>query len=400
MPLDHAPYPSPPLSASAAALPGPPILACRAWGARYGGAHAALLDLTQAVPAEPPPPEMLERLCEAARDLGLAGYGPLEGEPELREAFAAETRRVHGGDAEAADVRITAGANLGFTLAMSAIAEPGAEVLIPAPWFFNHPHALALRGVRPIPMPVGRATGHVPDPVRAEALLTPRTRAIVLVTPNNPTGAVIPPATVHAFAALCRRRGLWLVLDETYRDFLPEGPGGVASPHGLFERPDWRDFLVQIMSFSKAHGVPGHRLGAVVAGPAFREAFLKAVDNIQICPPRPPQRALAWAIPNLRSWRAGVRDRIAARAERFVAAVRGAGWEVDAAGAYFAWARTPRGEASPAMAERLAAEFGVVALPCTAFGPGEGRHLRLAFAALDDSRVPEVGRRLAMAAAP
>ncbi len=338
---------------------------------------------------------MLERLCEAANDPRLASYGPLEGEPELREAFAEETRRLHSGDAAAGDVRITAGANLGFTLAISAIAEPGAEVLIPAAWFFNHPHALALRGVRPVALPGGRATGYVPDPARAEALLTPRARTIVLVTPNNPTGAPIPPATIHAFAALCRRRRLWLVLDETYCHFLPDG----AVPHGLFERPDWRDFLVQIVSFSKAHGIPGHRPGAVVAGPAFREAFLKAVDNIQICAPRPPQRALAWAIPNLRPWRAVVRDRIAARAARFVAAVRGAGWEVDASGAYFGWARAPRGGASPAVAERLASEFGVVALPCTAFGPGKGRHLRLAFAALDDALVPEVGRRLAMARA-
>lgn len=395
MPLDLAPYPAPPLASSAAALPGPPILACRAWGARYGGGRGPLLDLTQAVPAEPPPPELLERLCAAARDPKLATYGPLEGEPDLREAFAEETRRIHGGDAQADDVRITGGANLAFTLAMSAIAEPGAEVVVPAPWFFNHPMALALRGVRAVPLRTGRETGYVPDPARAEALLTPRTRAIVLVTPNNPTGAVIPPATIHAFAALCRRRGLWLVLDETYRDFLPDG----EVPHRLFDRPDWRDFAVQIVSFSKAHGIPGHRLGAVVAGPAFREAFLKAVDNIQICPPRPPQRALAWAIPHLRPWRAGVRDRIAARAARFLAEVRGAGWEVDSAGAYFAWVRPPKGAGCAAVAERLAAEFGVVALPCSAFGPGEGRHLRLAFAALDDARVPEVGERLAAFAA-
>ncbi len=93
-----------------------------------------------------------------------------------------------------------------------------------------------------------------------------------------------------------------------------------------------------------------------------------------------------------------MRERIAARATRFVAAVRHAGWEVDAAGAYFAWARPPGGAHSPVMAERLAAGCGVVALPCTAFGPGEGRHLRLAFAALDDAAVPEVGRRLALAA--
>ena len=194
---------------------------------------------------------------------------------------------------------------------MTVVAAPGDEVLLPAPWFFNHEMALALRGVRAVPLPCRAADGFLPDPERAAALVGPRTRAIVLVTPNNPTGAVMPPALIGRFAELCRARGLWLVLDETYRDFLPEEQD---APHALFRRPDWRDFVVQLYSFSKAYCIPGHRVGAVAAGPAFRAEFVKAVDNIQICPPRPPQFALAWAVPALREWRAGNRARIAARA--------------------------------------------------------------------------------------
>jgi aspartate/methionine/tyrosine aminotransferase len=395
MPARHAPFRAPAIAPTAAAVSVPPIPACRAWAKRYGGGHGRPLDLTQAVPGWAPHPEMLDALARAAGDPAAATYGLLEGETALREVLAEETRLFYGGDAEADDLRITAGANIGFNLAMTVIAAPGDEVLLPAPWFFNHEMALALRGARAVPLPCGAADGFLPDPERAAALVGPRTRAIVLVTPNNPTGAVMPPELVGRFAELCRERGLWLVLDETYRDFLPEGQ---HTPHGLFRRPDWREFVVQLYSFSKAYCIPGHRVGAVAAGPAFRAEFVKAVDNIQICPPRPPQFALAWAVPALRKWRAGNRARIAARAAAFRRALAAGApeWRIDAIGAYFAWVRVPDGAPdSAAAAERLATERGVISLPGGVFGPGGERHLRLAFANTDEDAIAEVPPRLA-----
>jgi aspartate/methionine/tyrosine aminotransferase len=385
----------PAIAPTAAAVPVPPIPACRAWVTRYAGEYGAPLDLTQAVPGWAPHPEMLAALARAAGDPAAATYGLLEGETALRDVLAEEMRLLYGGDATADDLRITAGANIGFSLAMTVVAAPDAEVLLPAPWFFNHEMALALRGVRAVPLPCRPADGFLPDPERAAALVGPRTRALVLVTPNNPTGAVMPPELIGRFAGLCRERGLWLVLDETYRDFLPEGQD---APHGLFRRPDWRDFVVQLYSFSKAYCIPGHRVGALAAGPVFRAEFIKAVDNIQICPPRPPQFALAWAVPALREWRGGNRARIAARAAAFrrILAAGASEWRIDAIGAYFAWVRVPDGAPdSAAVAERLATERGVVTLPGSVFGPGGARHIRLAFANTDEDTIAEVPRRLA-----
>jgi aspartate/methionine/tyrosine aminotransferase len=408
-------------------IPEPPILACRAWGARYGGRLGRPIDLTQAVPGYPPHPGLLERLAEAAGSRAAAGYGPLEGEPALREALAEDLRLSHGGDVGAEDVMVTAGCNLAFTLVMTALTAPGDAVLAPAPWFFNHPLALAMRGVATVPLPCRAEDGFLPDPDRAAALLdaNPAIRALLLVTPNNPTGAVYPPALVARLAELCRARRVWLVLDETYRDFLPDPPqarvadaalraeagrfggrlppAGTArppAPHALLAAPDWRGFVVHLYSFSKAYCIPGHRVGAVVAGPALRAELLKAVDNIQICPPRPPQVALAWAVGALRDWRAANRATIAARAAAFRSAVgRGApGWRIDALGAYFAYLRTP--EAAPpaaAVAERLAAERGLITLPGSAFGPGQERHLRLAFAATEAEDIAAIPERLAAA---
>jgi aspartate/methionine/tyrosine aminotransferase len=382
------------------------------------------LDLTQAVPGYPPHPELLEHLAEAAGNRAAAGYGPLEGEPALREALAEDLRLSHGGDVGAADVAITAGCNLAFTLVMTVLTAPGDAVLVPTPWFFNHPLALSMRGVEAVPLSCRAEDGFLPDPDRAAALLdaNPAIRTVVLVTPNNPTGAAYPPALLAQFAELCRIRRIWLVLDETYRDFLQDPPqpraekalraeagrfGGrmppdatlrPPTPHALFEAPDWRGFVVHLYSFSKAYCIPGHRMGAVVAGPGLRAELMKAVDNIQICPPRPPQLALAWAVGALRAWRHGNRATIAERAAAFRRAVeRGApGWRIDALGAYFAYLRTPEGAPpAEAVAERLAAERGLVTLPGPAFGPGQERHLRLAFAATEVEAIAAVPGRLA-----
>ncbi|MBK1657412.1 aminotransferase [Paracraurococcus ruber] len=402
-------WPAPRLAGTATALPPPPIPACRAWAAGYGGARGPLLDLTQSVPGVAPPQDLLQRLAAAAADPATAGYGPLEGEAPLRAALAAEMRGIYGGDIAADDLRITAGANIGFTLAMSVLTAPGDAVLIPAPWFFNHRMALALRGVEAVPLPCRAEDGFLPDPERAAALLGPRVRAILLVTPNNPTGAAIPAALLGRFAELCRARGLWLVLDETYRDFLPDplpaggraeagsrAPGALPAPHRLLRRPDWRDFVVQLYSFSKAYGLPGHRMGALAAGPAMLAEFVKAVDNIQICAPRPPQLALAWAIPALRAWRAENRARMAARGRAFRQALaRAPAWRLEAAGAMFAWLRVPEdGPDSAMVAERLARERGLVTLPGGAFGPGGQRHLRLAFATVEAEAMPDIVARL------
>lgn len=386
--------PSLSLSARANATDLPPIPAARAWAARYGGVAGPMVDLTQAVPGYPPHPEMLERLASAAGGRACAGYGPIDGDTSLREALAEELSTTYGAALGAGDVAITAGCNLAFTMAMTVLAGSGDAVLLPVPWYFNHRMTLELLGIEAQPFQTRAEDGFVPDPDRLAAAITPRTRAVVLVTPNNPTGAIYPPATIARIADICRERGVWLVLDETYRDFLPDP---AEAPHALFARPDWRDGLVQLYSFSKSYCIPGHRVGAVVGGGAFREGLMKVLDSFQICASRPAQAALAWAIPALRDWRAGNRGIMAGRARAFSTAMAALPeWRVDAMGTYFAYLRLP--DSAPdalAMAERLAAERGLLALPGPFFGPGQQRHLRLAFANAEDAAIAAIPARLA-----
>ena len=375
----------------------PPIPAAAAWRAGYDGRCGPLIDLAQAVPGSPPPAEFLERLAAAARNGANASYGPIVGDAPLRDALAADIAATYGAAIGPADIAITAGCNQAFYAAMVALAGPGDAVILPTPWYFNHKMTLDMLGITAVPLPCRAQAGFVPDAEEARALVGPRTRAIVLVSPNNPTGATYGADVLAAFAALAQERDIALVADETYRDFLPDGLG---QPHALLQADDWRDNVVQLYSFSKSYAIPGHRLGAVTAGGPVMEQLAKVLDCMTICPPRVAQGPVAWAVDGVRTWRAEVRAAINARGALFRSRVAALpGWSVSAAGAYFAYVRHPFGGTAVEAAARLATEAGVVTLPGSFFGPGQEDHLRFAVANVDHAGIEAVAGRLAALAA-
>jgi len=374
----------------------PPIPQAHAWAARYDGAHGAALDLCQAVPGWAPHPEMLAHLSSEAGERANARYGLINGDLALREAYAEEMSAVYRGRVAADEVAITAGCNQAFFLTMLAVAQAGDAVLLPVPWFWNHQQSCTMLGIEPRPLFCRAENGFVPDPVAAEELIDSpsggRVKAIVLISPNNPTGAVYPSAVIEAFFELCQRRGIWLILDETYRDFLPVGQDRA---HGLFARSDWAGTLIQLYSFSKAYCVPGARLGAVTAGSAVVREMVKALDCLHICAQRPAQAAVTWGIGALGAWRAENRGVINQRATAVQAAFESVpDWQLESLGAYFAYVRHPFAQPAAAVAERLAAEFGSVCLPGPAFGPGQEQHIRVAFANTDLAGLGELAARL------
>lgn len=361
------------------AVDSPPIPEAQGWKAAYDGRHGPMIDLSQAVPGTPPPQEMLTRLAEAAGQGDATRYGPILGDALLREAYSAEISRFYGAQIPESTIAITAGCNEAFVVTMMALAGAGDTVVLPTPWYFNHKMTLDMLGIAARALPCDPAKGFVPTVEEAEKLIDPSVRAIVLVSPNNPTGAIYPAATIEAFAVMAKRRGIALVLDETYRDFLPVSHG---RPHALFTDTEWGSTLIQLYSFSKAYAIPGHRLGALVAAPEVIGEIAKILDSVQICPARPAQRVVAWAIEGLRDWRESQRAELQARA----AACRAAfaplkGWRLDSVGAYFAYAAHPWPDRKAGdVARRLATEFGILGLPGPYFGPGQETHLRLAFA--------------------
>jgi aspartate/methionine/tyrosine aminotransferase len=371
----------------------PPIPAARAWMGGYDGGFGAPIDLSQAAPGSAPPDELLKRLAAVAATPEAARYGPILGDAGLRDAYAADLTRVYGGRVEAADVAITAGCNLAFVAAALAVAKAGQSVILPAPWYFNHQMTLAMLGIEARPLACRAEDGFVPSVQEAERLIDATTRAVVLVTPNNPTGAIYPEGVIAAFAALAKRHNIALIIDETYRDFLAPGANRA---HGLLAEPDWRDHVIQLYSFSKAYAVPGHRLGAVTAGPRVMGEILKVLDSFQICAARPAQSALAWGIAALADWRGATRATINARIAAFQAVIgQCPGWSISSIGAYFAYVRHPFAVEAMKVAEALATERGVLALPGSFFGPDQEQHLRFAFANADEAAIATLPARMA-----
>ena len=355
----------------------PPIPIIQSWGRAYEGTRGPLIDLCQAVPGYAPHHGLLTRLAAAGADPLNARYGFIAGETALREEYARETA------VSPERVLITAGCNQAFFTALLTLVPRGAAVLLPTPWYYNHKMTCDMLGLEARALPTTVADGFIPDPDLAATLMD-GVAALVLVSPNNPTGAIYPAAIVERLAELCRKRGASLVLDETYRDFIPQEP---AQPP---------DDAVRLYSFSKAYAVPGHRLGALTLPVHVVPHAMKVLDCLHICPQRPAQVALTWAIDALRSWRSANAAEMVVRANlmrRLFAAIPA--WRIDSLGAYFAYVRHPfRAQSAWEVTEMLAREHGVLLLPAPAFN-GSPDHLRISFANVDSAGIERLAERLA-----
>ncbi|MFC2967562.1 aminotransferase [Acidimangrovimonas pyrenivorans] len=384
-----------PLNPRMAATFAPPVMEARRWleGVAFP-ADRPLINVSQAAPVEPPPPALRQAIAEAALNEDAAHlYGPVLGMPELRAEVASQWSAAYGGEIAAGQVAITSGCNQAFCAVLATLAGEGDEVILPTPWYFNHKMWLDMSGVKTVPLACG--DGLVPDPEAAAALITDRTRAIVLVSPNNPGGAEYPAEVIRAFHDLARARGIALIVDETYRDFDSRD----GRPHDLFADPDWGQSFIHLYSFSKAYRLTGHRVGAIVASAARLAEVEKFLDTVAICPNQLGQRAALWGMRNLGQWLAGERaeilDRRAAMIEGFP---RLDGWRLLGCGAYFAYAEHPFEIASDQVAQRLVREAGVLMLPGTMFQPAtaaEGaRQMRIAFANIDRAGIGQLFTRL------
>lgn len=375
------------------AVEAPPVALVQSWTAgRNFSEDRPLLDLAQAAPGWPMAADLAQHVATKLMEPEAGRYQPILGTSALRTALAHETNRVYGASVKAEEIAITSGCNQAYVVAIMALARAGDQVILPAPWYFNHKMTLDMLGIEAAMLPCRPENAMVPDPDAAARLITPRTRAIVLVTPNNPTGAIYPAAILQAFHDLAAARGLALIVDETYRDFIPsEGP-----PHALLRDPAWSETVVQLYSFSKAYAMPGLRVGAVVAGAPTIAAIQKALDSIAICACQPGQAAALYGLERLGSWRreraaemqarlAAFREAMAPLADRF---------PIISAGGFFAYCRHPFGDDAMAAAKRLADEAAIMAMPGSAFGPGQERAIRFAFGNIAPERARLAVERL------
>jgi aspartate/methionine/tyrosine aminotransferase len=360
----------------------PPIPQALAWLSKYDAQKGPAIKLSQAAPGQMPPISLRMALASAAGSDEANRYGDIFGDLPFREAFADVTNTLYDGALRSDDIAITPGCNQAFMSVLMSVARTGDNIILPVPYYFNHAMAAQMLGIHVQPLICDGALGFVPEVAAAAEMIDTRTRAIVLVTPNNPTGAVYSSETIAAFAALAQTHGLWLILDETYRDFLPDDAG---APHALFRSTGKRDALIGLYSFSKAYAIPGHRLGAIIAPPRLMPELAKVLDTLQISPVRTAQIALAEEMVEMTSWLAANRQLMNQRARAFRAAMAPLSqFRIERIGAYFAYVRHGfTGQTAEAVARHLATAHGVLALPGSWFGPGQEQHLRFAFANAD-----------------
>lgn len=381
-----------PVSSLISGVEFPPIEEAMGW-IRQGPRNRELLNLCQAVPSYPPAPALQAELARLAGTPGIGGYTNILGLDALRAAHANAMGKDYKADISPDQAAITTGCNQAFAVAVMAVAKAGENVVMPSPYYFNHQMWLSMLGIGIRDIPAFSAAASWPDVEKARASIDDKTRAIVLCTPNNPTGAIYPPEVIAAFYELARERDLALILDETYKDFRP----GAAPAHGLFNRPGWDDTLIQLYSFSKVYALAGYRLGAIISGPRILHEVAKILDCMTICPPHITQAGVIFALAELDGWK---QEKLQIMAER-LAAIRsafetpGLKFELVSSGAYFAYVRHPfRGEASKSVAMRLAQEHDVLCLPGSMFGPGQEDYLRFAFANVDGALMRPLVERL------
>ncbi len=218
-------------------LTAPPVSVVLDWRASYDGSKGALIDMSQAVPGYPAHPDMLQALADAAATPDAARYGRVEGDDGLRDAYATHLSTLYDAPIAPEQTHITSGCNQAFVAAALAVAGRGEEILMMRPCYFNHESALGMLGIDIAYVDCHSENGMRPLPADIDSAIGPKTRALALVSPNNPCGTIYPADLLDEIFQLCKRRGIWLILDETYRDFLPLNS---VRPHRLFGHEGWQ----------------------------------------------------------------------------------------------------------------------------------------------------------------
>jgi aspartate aminotransferase len=338
----------------------------------FEAAPPGAINLGLGEPDFDPPPEVVEALCHAVRH-GMNHYGPSAGISALREKIAEryqEKSPTTGRD----NVIVTGSGSEGLMTVALTLYDPGDEVLVPNPGFVLYaPHA-RLAGAMPVPYSLTAKRRFLPDLDELERLVTARTRVLVVNSPSNPTGAVIPKKEVDRLVAFAERHDLTIVSDEVYEEIVYGGPA--TSFWGRSDR------VVVVNSFSKTLAMTGWRIGFLVAPRALAPDLNKVHYHVLACPSTPVQVAvLAGLADGGEALRAMVEEFRARRTIVTRILSRTPGLEVvPPAGAFyvfprFSWHRTS-GEVATALLRR-----GVITTPGDAFGSLGASHLRLSFAA-------------------
>jgi aspartate aminotransferase len=332
-------------------------------------------------------PLHVREAAKRALDEGFTGYTETRGIPELREAIASYLNTRYGAGVDAEEVIVTPGAKTAIYMAILAYTRPGDEVIIPEPSYYAYSQVVKLSGGRPVfvPMRFEPGKGFTLDVGDLENAVTEKTRMIVLNNPHNPTGAVLGSDVVEPVMELARRRGIIVVSDEIYDNFVYEG----SEFRSVISYPEWRENAVYINGFSKTFSMTGWRLGYLVVRKEVVPRFIDLAVTLYSCPPSIAQKAGVEALKG--DWepvkrmvkefeeRGRLLSRILSEAGDLIEAYR-------PEGAFYMFPRVAKvlrraGINVEELVKRLLYDHGVLVLPGSSFPDTAGStHVRLSFA--------------------
>jgi aspartate/methionine/tyrosine aminotransferase len=354
--------------------------------------HPGTISLGQGVVYYGPPPEAIARIQDFLASPQNHKYHPVDGIAPLRESLTkklAEENGIRLNEQNA--IVVTAGGNMAFFNAVAGIADPGDEIILPIPYYFNHEMAITILSCRPVLAP--SREDYQLDLNAIAQRISPRTRAIVTVSPNNPTGAVCSRESLIAVNDLCRRHGLYHIHDEAYEYFVFDGaehfsPGSLTGS---------ADYTISLFSLSKAYGFASWRIGYMVIPSRLLTDVKKVQDTIVICPPVISQFAAVGALEAGRDWcRARIAgfNHVRASVVEQLGAIRDICSPPSSQGALYFLLQIHSSLDARALAQRLIREHGVAVIPGNTFGIESQCCLRLSYGALDGDLVAEGTGRL------
>jgi aspartate/methionine/tyrosine aminotransferase len=348
------------------------------------------ISLGQGMVSWGPPPAAIDAAREAAGLMASQRYGPVEGSPELVAALGRKLREENGLDLDGSRVLVTAGSNMAFLSVVQAITSTGDEIVLPSPFYFNHDMAVRIAGCVPVIVPTDDE--YQIDPEALARAITPRTRAIVTVSPNNPAGAVYPAEALRAVNELCAARGLLHISDEAYEYFTWDDSRHF-SPASL---PGAGAHTISLYSLSKAYGFAGWRIGYMVIPEALNEAVYKVQDTVLICPTLVAQAAALACVQEGRAWTARFLDPLRAVRREVLDLFTSIADICDVptpGGAFYCLPRVRTPLTAMTVMERLVREHKVAAIAGETFGL-RGCYLRVSYGALEGEAVREGMLRL------
>ena len=334
-----------------------------------------ILHLEIGQPDFPTPSHIIEAAVASAR--AGSGYTASAGVPSLRAAIRDKLADVNGLDITSDQVIVTQGGVQGCSAILSTLIKPGDEVLIPDPTWPNFEMLVRLHGATPIFYGLDPANAWLPDLGKVEALITDRTRLIIMNSPANPTGSLFPDSMIDDFIALAKRHDVPLMSDEVYDELIFDG----QNPPNAFARDS--EYVITLNSFSKTYSMTGWRVGYVVAPNWLAPTLARIQEPLVSCLSTVTQAAAQAAITGPQDAVAMMRDTYQVRRDRAIAALASGGFEVTPpAGGFYLMVPLAEGADSKECAFNLI-DHGVALSPGTAYSHTATNYLRISLASSD-----------------